>query len=208
MENYIKNVSNIKSAADLCSLICSIGLFYDNRGLYGEYEKYMNPPGCGGLWQNPMELATFLWENKQLFTQVRSFLDIGTFNGYTTFVIVEFLKAHVSPDIRVKTIDPNIHFHGQATEPYIRSYFTQSTIDDLAPGEEYDLVFIDGFHDEPGPLHDFNSVKAFAKFVFFHDIADRWCPYVTETFNKLSTVYDTRRTCLTPGVFGIGIIIL
>jgi len=206
MENYIQNLANVASASELCSLICSIGLFNDDRGIYGEYGAFMRAPGQGGLWQNPMELATFLWDSKELFSQVRSYLDIGTFNGFTTFVIVEFLRAHVSRDIRVKTIDPNIHFSGQDTERYIRPYFSQCTVDDLEEGEEYDLVFIDGFHEEPGPSHDFDSVKNFAKFVFFHDITDQYCPYVVETFDRLSSQYESRRTCLTPGVFGIGLI--
>jgi hypothetical protein len=208
MDNYISKVPNVASSTELCSLICSIGLFNDERGIYGQYNDFMRPSGQGGLWQNPMELATFLWDNRQLFSQVRSYLDIGTFNGFTTFVIVEFLRAHVSRDIRVKTIDPNIHFSGQDTERYIRPYFSKCTIDSLEPGEEYDLVFIDGLHEKPGPSHDFDSVKNFAKFVFFHDIADKYCPYVVETFDRLSSQYESKRTCLTDGVFGIGLIIL
>jgi len=174
--------------------------------LYGEYEQFMRPYGQGGLWQNPMELATFLWDNKDLFQQVKSYLDIGTFTGFTTFVIVEFLKAHVSKDIRVKTIDPENWFAGQESERYIQSYYSQMTVDNLQPGEEYDLIFIDGMHDSPGPSHDFDSVKKFAKFVFFHDITDKYCPYVIETFDRLSSQYESRRTCLTPGTFGIGLL--
>jgi hypothetical protein len=206
MENYLNNISSVTNATELCNLICNIGLHYDERDLYGEYKKFMNPKGQGGLWQNPMELATFLIDNKQLFidTDIKSYLDIGTFTGFTTFVIVEFLRAHVNKDIRVKTIDPNIWFKNKDSEPYISTYYNQCTIYSIK--EEYDLVFIDGLHEHPGPMNDFNFVKKFAKIVFFHDISDKHCPDVVETFNKLSRIYESRRTCLNQGVFGIGIL--
>lgn len=206
MDTYVNNVPGVRSAADLCALICSIGLFHEPRGLYGEYQEFMRPQGQGGLWQNPMELATFLWDNKQVFVDagVKSYLDIGTFNGFTTFVIVEFLRAWVCRDLRVKTVDPNNHFAGQDTERYILPYYSQCTVDDIQ--EEYDLVFIDGLHEEPGPQHDFDKVKSFAKLVFFHDINDRHCPFVVSTFKQLETHYVSRKTCLSPDVFGIGIL--
>lgn len=205
MDSFVHNVAGVRSAADLCALICSIGLFHEPRGLYGEYQRFMRPEGQGGLWQNPLELATFLWDNKQLFVDagVKSYLDIGTFNGFTTFVIVEFLRAWVCRDLRAKTIDPNNWFAGQETERYI-DYYCQCTVDDIT--EEYDLVFIDGLHEEPGPSHDFDAVKEFAKLVFFHDINDRHCPYVVSTFKNLETQYESKKTCLSHGVFGIGIL--
>ena len=204
MDNYIHNVSGVKSIGELTSLLCGIGLQYDDRKLYGKYQCYMNAPGRGGLWQDPEELATFLWEAKNIFKGMTSYLDIGTFNGFTTCVIVEFLKAHVNKDIRVKTVDPCNHIHPSVLE-YVYPYYSQGTVDDIGD-ETYDIVFIDGDHSEPGPMHDFEKVKSFAKVVFFHDISDNYCPYVIKTFKELSKQYTSWG--VTQNRFGIGYIIL
>jgi hypothetical protein len=205
MDNYINNIKNINCIDDLTQLIANIGLFYDDRNLYGKYQNFMLEKGQGGLWQNPEELATFLWNNKQLFidSDIQSYLDIGTFNGYTTFVIVEFLKAFVNPNIRVKTIDPFILIH-PIMSSYISQYFHQTTIEGVQ--EEYDLVFIDGLHEYPGPSNDFNHVSKYAKIVFFHDITDRHCPAVRDTFAQLAPLYEHNIVNLSGDLFGIGLL--
>jgi hypothetical protein len=198
-------MEKVRSVDDLTKFICTIGLFYDNRNLYGKYQSFMLPEGHGGLWQNPEELATFLWSNKQLFidAKIQSYLDIGTFNGYTTFVIVEFLKTFVNPDIRVKTIDPFVLIHPNMVD-YIMPYFQQTTIEGI--NEEYDLVFIDGLHEHPGPSNDFDHVSKYATLVFFHDVTDRHCPAVRETFARLAQMYDHSLTNLSGDLFGIGLL--
>jgi hypothetical protein len=205
MENYINKLKDVNCIEHLTNLICDMGLFYDDRNLYGKYQQYMLPEGQGGLWQNPEELATFLWNNKQLFidSNIQSYLDIGTFNGFTTFVIVEFLKAFVNPNLRVKTIDPYILIH-PTMATYISQYFEQTTIEGVH--EEYDLVFIDGLHEHPGPSNDFNHVSKYAKLVFFHDIADRHCPAVRSTFEQLASLYDHNIVNLSGDLFGIGLL--
>ncbi|NBS68027.1 hypothetical protein EBT31_03815, partial [bacterium] len=206
-ENYLQKVGQVTNTDELCRLICDIGLYYDTRGIYNEWAFAMNEQGQGGLWQNPMELAKFLWGTKDMFKNagVNSYLDIGTFNGFASFVIIYFLKAHVCPSLRVRTIDPYNSIH-PLVAPYISQYYRQETIDENF--EQWDLVFIDGNHQHPGPIHDFQSIRSSAKFAFFHDIVDRFCPDVQTTFQKVARHYRTIKFVERGDQFGIGLVIL
>jgi hypothetical protein len=42
-------MNNVNSVEDLTKFICSIGLFYDCRNLYGKYNEFMLPVDNGGL---------------------------------------------------------------------------------------------------------------------------------------------------------------
>jgi len=207
MDQYIEKVGQVSSADELCRLICDIGLYYDTRSIYAEWSFCMLEQGQGGIWQNPMELAKFLWGTKDILRKagVKSYLDIGTFNGFTFCIISHFLRAHVCPDIKVKTIDPWKSIHPTVSK-YVLPYYAQESIDDNF--DSWDLVFIDGNHTHPGPIHDFQSVRGFAKFVFFHDIVDRFCPDVRSTFERVATRYKTIKFIERQDQFGIGFVIL
>jgi len=207
MENYLEKVGQVNNADELCRLICDIGLYYDTRSIYEEWAFCMKDNGEGGIWQNPMELAKFLWGSKDIFKKagVKSYLDIGTFNGFTFFVIHNFLRAHVCPDIRARTLDTWTCIH-PLVQKYVEPYHTNGSVDDNF--DDWDLVFIDGNHSHPGPIHDFQSVRGFAKFVFFHDIVDKFCPDVRDTFSRIATRYKTIKFVEKPDQFGIGLVIL
>jgi hypothetical protein len=201
-DSFISRVKDVKGADELCNLICEIGLYRDNRGIYDIYEKYQ--VSSGGIWQNPMELAVFLWDVKDILKEAKisNFLEIGTFTGYTFFIINVFLKAHVSPDLISKTVDPDLQLDNEIY-PYVIKHYQKGTIDDVK--ETYDLVFIDGNHSNPGPTHDFESVEKYAKFVFFHDVCDKYCPDVATAYKKYSSEYEGNIYSLSKtGCFGIG----
>jgi len=208
-ENFILNIPNVTNENELCDLICTLGLFHDNRNIYENYNMYQLANNAGGLWQNPLELSTFLWNIKDIFinANVSSFLEIGTFTGYTFFVVNEFLKAHVCPTLISKTIDPN-NFIRSDILPYICEYIQTGTIDDIIQNkEQYDFVFIDGLHENPGPTHDFISIESFAKFACFHDVVDRYCPDVVAAFKEYSAKYPSKIFSLsTVQCFGIGLL--
>lgn len=202
---FLKNLPYIKNQNELTNLICTLGLFYDNRNLYKEYEKFMVQDG-GGIWQNPEELATFLWETKTLFKEnnIKSYLDIGTFNGYTFFIISNFLKVFVNKDIKVCSIDPEIHIEHSIKE-YIKNDIKNCTSFDIF--DSFDLVFIDGCHTGEWPMNDFkNALKLNCKFAFFHDIVDKYCPDVNKTWSIISKEFKTNEFCKSRDTFGIGLV--
>jgi hypothetical protein len=208
-------VPGVRNAHDLCTLICEVGLRHDPRGLYDEYGDHQLPEGHpGGAWQHPMELSTFLWEGQDVFRTmgVRSYLDVGTFTGYTFFIIREFLRAHVCPELRAKTVDPFDYVHDPELRPHVEADMQQCTAQQVAAaGERYDFVLVDGLHQAPGPTDDFETVRGWARLVAFHDIADRFCPDVVAAFQHYSTQDPgverawrfTHSKC---GNFGIGLL--
>jgi len=206
---FIRELPNVCNEQDLCNLICSLGLYRDTRGIYGQYERFQVEKG--GVWQDPFELATFLWNSKQDFRHVTSYLDIGTFNGYTFFIIMSFLKAFVNPDIKCKTVDPYDFVDDKTILPYIFPYYERCTSDEIRERQEqYDLVFIDGCHEAPWPRKDFDNCKNFASIVFFHDVVDKWCPDVRAIFEELASVHQTKKYVLSHDkrTFGIGVVFL
>lgn len=209
-DKFTRDLDGVTSARELCGIICELGLKRDHRGIYGEHHAHQ--VDVGGAWQDPLELATFLWECRDVFRGVRSYLDIGTCNGYTFFIIMSFLRRFVDPDIRCKTIDPEWHMDDPSISPYIMPYYERCTSDDIAArGETYDLVFIDGCHEGEWPMRDYNNVSGFASVVFFHDVVDKWCPAVRSAFSALEADgLSTRRYVLSHdgSTFGIGVVVL
>lgn len=205
-DNFLEKLPAITNEKDLCDLICTLGLFKDNRPIYGQYTHYQVEQG--GAWQDPMELATFLWSSRDDFRGINSYLEIGTFTGYTFFIILNFLKTFVNPFIRAKTVDPNI-FIDPEIMPYIQPYFQRGTSEDVKD-EQYDLVFIDGCHEAPWPQIDLDNVKDKSNIIFFHDIVDVHCPFVKETFQNIAFINKHKIYTLAckPDLFGIGIIFM
>jgi hypothetical protein len=214
-ESFLTHLPGIQNEDELCDLICQLGLYADIRGVYGRYERFRIPKG--GVWQDPMELATFLWNSRDDFKACNSYLEIGTFTGYSFFIIYNFLRVFSNPAITGKTIDPSRYIPTidpcscciPEIAPYVLPYYQQCTSDDLK-GEVYDLVFIDGCHDAPWPLHDFDNIKPNASIAFFHDIDDRWCMDVVSAFEALSQEYRTKRYIHSSvgNIFGIGVVFI
>jgi len=204
-ELFISKLPNVNNENELCDIICDLGMFNDNRCIYGKYEKYQVHQG--GVWQDPYELATFLWNSQDDFKGAKSFLEIGTFTGYSFFIIFQFLKVFVNKDIIGKTVDPSDSFIVSDISPYISPYYFKGTSFDVI-NETFDIVFIDGCHENPWPINDFENVGQKANIVFFHDINDKYCHDVVTTFNKLEKKMKSKRyhhACV-PNTFGIGIV--
>ena len=204
-ERFIAGLDNVTKWEDLCELICNLGLFMDNRKIYDDYEPFQ--VATGGCWQNPRELAIFLWDSQESFKGAESYLDIGTFNGYTFFVIMNFLKKFVNPAIRCKTIDPCNHITPSIL-PYVLPYYECCTSDEV--NEQYDIVFIDGCHEAPWPMRDFENFCNSSSVVFFHDVVDKWCPDVAEAFGVAAESWVTKKYVYTKNqaTFGFGIVLL
>lgn len=199
----------MQTREELIAEIKSIGLFCDERGnIYGEeYEPYLRRDR--GFWQYPEELAdlvVFLSGRK-----ISSFLNIGTFNGFTFNFLSD--KLNMGRKVRCVTVDPFDH------NPEKRPEYTyvNGTSQDFA-GMRNDLVFIDGHHQYEEVIKDWNAVGRFANTIVFHDIVDdfirqlnggvpRAWSEIKDRYRNLKSVEFVRGSeSDTPKIMGIGVL--
>lgn len=196
--------------------IKNTGLHIDSRGnIYGpEYKLYVSLRG--GLWQKPNEIADLLM---LLQTQtIRTFLNIGTFNGATFNFISDFLNT--IGDTVCITVDPYKYEpnpHGVENSeplykiiPYIYVTGTSNNFKD----EYFDFVFIDGLHRYDALQLDWDNVGKYANIIAFHDINDQDCPDVIRFWKDLVplvkedfTVYEFIEPTPNRNLMGIGVLI-
>ena len=184
-EAFVRDLPSCADADGLAELIGSLGLFADNRDLYAPRFAHRQLDK-GGMWQEPSELAEALWSLRDELRAVHAlhqqperplrFLEIGTFTGYTFFVIREFIRAHVTSNLLARTYDPN-DLVSDDIRAWIERDFVRGTSAEAAEAP-WDFVFIDGCHEAPWPLLDFERLHTGAKIVMFHDVVDRYCPDV------------------------------
>lgn len=170
--------------------LCAVGLFHDDRkspddpskSIYGDDVQYMLPKDqtYHGMWQTPSQLARALLTLKDL--GIRTYLDIGTFSGWTVSVVTAFLMRYGLE--RVDSYD--IIKYCQCDDLWRTrnmpiTYCLNPRPEDLLP--RYDLVFIDGNH-ETGVYADYACWKGRARVILFHDIQDHFCPSVVDCWNK------------------------
>jgi hypothetical protein len=182
------------------------GIYIDNRGnIYGSKYKDCVNASCG-LWQKPVELSTLL---TILNTQnIQTFLNIGTFNGYTFNFIADYLNG-IRPTSCI-TIDPNDFVGSNKKYPYIYLSCTSDTFKNIP----FDLVFIDGDHSYEAVKKDWENVGRFAKVIVFHDINDLPCPDVRKFWSELTNgasedfdILEIKEVTENPQMMGIGILI-
>lgn len=172
-------MDKISTREELHDYICSSGLFNDGRPIYDDkHLQYMRPVQTTGIWQHPDELTDYLLYLKTL--SFNSYLDIGTFNGFTTKIIYDYIKAQINPNIKFKTIDPYVFLNPEVV--FGEGEYENITIEQI--NEPYDFVFIDGNH-EFGFIKDFEYAEKNAKYAAFHDVNDKHCPNVVNFWNTV-----------------------
>jgi hypothetical protein len=132
-----------------------------------------------GSWlrivQLPSEFAQFL-----IFMEARkvsSYLEIGVSTGGSWLMVDSYLRA-VNPSFRGSV--------GYDRTSKLRDYdayharfptceFRHCHSRDIVLDRSYDMVFIDACHTEAWVRHDFDKVRAHARFVAFHDIVLKGC---------------------------------
>ena len=187
--------------AELADHIGRAGLFDDGRrapqdpsqSLYGADARYALPTrdNSMGLWQTPLQLAGFLIAVRD--KGIRTYLDVGTFNGWTIAIVAAYLKRFGLQ--RVDSVDV-FALCTQATRDLWREYDLPITYV-LCPAHEilervgaaYDFAFIDANHEYESVKRDFFAYAPLARMVGFHDIHDHHCPGVVRWWKELRAMH-------------------
>ena len=160
------------SAEQLAEAVARCGLsdYSDNypRSLLGFVGKGLN------IWQYPNQLAPYLLKAAEVAP--RSYLEVGTRFGGTFAFTTEYLRFFGGLD-RAVGIDmlesPFIRGYA-AISPHVR--FRRGNAHDSAilPADcqPFDLVMLDGSHDEDGVRLEFGMYSPGCKAVAIHDICD------------------------------------
>ncbi len=161
-----------------------------NHSLYGDDVRYMlGAPDQGGSWQTPTQLAGFL--ALAATRGVRSYLDVGTYKGWTITLAAAYLKAfglehvdtydveaHCSPDLQALW-----RLHGLPISYHVSRDVAGAIVPKLRPA--YDLVFIDGSHEYADVRADYERNKGAARILVFHDVIDHFCGGVVRLWREL-----------------------
>jgi hypothetical protein len=157
--------------------------------MYGSDASAMRAPGEGGLYQVPAQLAGFLVHLAG--RGVRTVLDVGTFNGWTTTLLAAYLArfgpAQVVSIDRFECLDPavmRLWETGAVPVAYLR-FDDVAQLEDVLAGRRYDLAFIDGNHAYNWVRSDLIRYLPHARMVAFHDINDCFCPDVVRLWAEL-----------------------
>lgn len=186
----------------LLQWIRHVGLVYENRtspedpssSIYGDDVTYMvaDPGHTTGIWQTPSQLVPFLLALRE--KKIKTYLDIGTFTGWTTTIIAAYLTRfgleHVDAvDIYQLCTPDTQDLWKEYDLPITYIVRAPSTIQD-AIRDHYDFVFVDGNHEYDGVKHDFLAYRHTTNMMAFHDINDHFCTGVVALWKELRETYS------------------
>lgn len=170
-------------------LLPALGL--NSEQIEDEFPRELWPYTGYGLlhWQFPRQFAPYLV--KLLDLDIRSYLEIGCRHGGTFVITTEYL-SRFRPLTASVGIDLDIHdalkvYAEQRPEVGVHAMNSQlpSFRRFLAEQGPFDLVLVDGNHDEGPCRHDVESVIDTAKAVVLHDIVSAPTPGVTAVWEEL-----------------------
>jgi hypothetical protein len=206
-EHSKMNLNKKSTREDIISEMLKLKLFVDDRGnIYcPEYAQHLS--STTGIWQFPDELADFLIYLRD--KKIKSFLNIGTYNGVTFNFISDYLNIFNS--VRCVSLDSIEHNIAIKKDEY--EYLTKSS--DFFIGQNFDLVFIDGDHSYEGVKKDYENVGKYAKYCAFHDVDDDFirndanlnggvCRFWQEIKKKNDLVFNTDKKTIP--IMGIGLV--
>ncbi len=185
--DYLVNPENLEK-----DLLPKLG--FNNERLYQFPPELYSFCGQGLFcWQYPNQFSKFLVHISRY--KIESYLEIGVRHGGTFIIINEYLKKIqplkksvgidicYSPSlIKYQKINPKINFlQINSTSEKFRKY--------LEAAGDFDLVLIDGDHDEAPCRQDFETVKNYAKIIVFHDIVSNVCPGVVKVWQEVKNKY-------------------
>ncbi|HZH67133.1 MAG TPA: class I SAM-dependent methyltransferase [Flavisolibacter sp.] len=169
-------------------LLPQLGL--NNEALYQMPDELFSYTGQGLLyWQYPVQFSKYLVLLSKL--KVESYLEIGVRHGGTFIITVEYLqKFHpLKKAVGVELgYSPSVVAYSKQNKK-VRFFQADSQTErfkDLLQREVYfDLVLIDGNHEETECRNDYDAVKDRAGIIVLHDIASVICPGVQKLWSEL-----------------------
>jgi len=185
--DYLSNPKLLES-----ELLLELGL--NNEQLHEFPEELYNFCGYGLLhWQYPKQFSKYLTQISKF--KIESYLEIGVRHGGTFVITVEYLEKfhplknavgididYCSSLIRYNKINPKINFMKvDSQSSQFKEFIKKHT--------GFDLVFIDGSHEETPCRNDFETVKDKANIIVFHDITSDVCPGVGRVWNQVKGMY-------------------
>lgn len=178
-------------------IITHIGLQLNHRTI-----KYYGPilKCWGGLQcqQYPNELAQFLVFLNKNRKHINSYFEIGVNRAGTFMLIDSFLRLNNNEYRGSLGIDTKPRVRNRSCrarfEEYNKKYptckFLSTDSNTFMPDEQYDLCFIDGFHEEPTVSLDFNKALKHSKIIAIHDIF--WEKDIISLWEKIKETYPQK----------------
>ncbi|MBW1813430.1 MAG: class I SAM-dependent methyltransferase [Deltaproteobacteria bacterium] len=179
------DLKTLKRPAIVADLIRAFGIVQWGPPAFGNDEKFKNAfEDMAGIYQTPDQIAKALIYLSTF--EINSYLEIGVFQGGNFIFVSEYLRRF-NPKIKCTGIDPTNYLNPEIKE-IIDSEdwltFLPITSNEITT-LKFDLVFIDGDHDNGWIKKDWENVGRNAKICMLHDIQEVSCPEIVEFWGKL-----------------------
>ena len=201
---------SLRNPQVVANLVRAFGIVQWGQEVFGKDEIFKNPSEhMAGIYQTPDQISKALVYLSDF--QINTYLEIGIFQGGNFFFVSEYLHRF-NPYIRCIGIDPTSFLNDEIQNVVDRETFmaTKKIDSSAIPGQEFDLVFIDGMHTTEWVTKDWENVGKFAKICMIHDIQEPTCPDIVEFWGKLKKSSKKQTLefmdCTNNPTMGIGII--
>lgn len=206
----VLDVSSLRNPDVVANLIRAFGMVQWGPPVFGNDEVFKNRhEDMAGIYQTPGQMAPALVYLSTF--PIESYVEIGVFQGGNFLFVSEYLRRF-NPKIKCLGIDPTQFLSPEVSEIITKEPWLnfQSTTSDSLKGKAFDLVFIDGDHENGWPNRDWLNLGQYAKICMIHDIQEYSCPEVTDFWKGLDkkgkTVKEFLDHSFTQPLQGIGIL--
>jgi len=202
------DIESLKNPDVIANLVRAFGIVQWPDPAFGEDEKFKNPSAdMAGIAQTPNQIAKALVYLSDF--EIKTYLEIGIFHGGNFLFVSEYLRRF-NPEIQCLGIDPGEFLNNEICEIIEHEdwlTFSKITSDDIAK-QKFDLVFIDGDHNDGWAERDYNNIGKFAQICMIHDIIYLACPEVGSFWKtvKNNTAIEFLESSALPAIHGIGLL--